>query len=279
MVVNNELLSGFKDEYHSNYSENNLNEISKVYHHQWNAFEDALTLFSLICIPKKLLVVASGLTYYKIYSVFGELLWKANLDQPLPYKWLLIADTTEKRFVKLYNSVAVLKDIESLNKKCKYLENNIEVLIKSSSFDESVFAIKQMDEAEKQMYLQQWSKEHRDRVKTFAELFDDIKILEKQFKNTTKMSLKQLEAKKKEWLTNSSELNLFAKLNNNQDEKYDNFKVMEGSKLFEIYESAANPKIKLTETGREWEEMFDTDLRNMKTEKLKKDKRRTDSLK
>ena len=69
-----ELLSGFQDERSSSFAVENLQNVSRVYHNEWNAFEDALTLFSLISIPKKLLVVASGYTYYKIYSVFGELL-------------------------------------------------------------------------------------------------------------------------------------------------------------------------------------------------------------
>lgn len=196
----------------------------------------------------------------------------------MPYKWRLIADTTEKRFIKLYNSVAVLKDIENMNKRCKYLDHNIDVLVKNPSFDGNVFAIKQMNDEQKQIYQQQINKEHRDRVKTFAELFDDIKVLEKQFKNTTKMSLKQLEAKKKERLTINPEVNIYAKPTN-QDEKYDKFKVMEGSKLFEIYESAVNPKLKLSETGKQWEEMLETDLRNMKTERLKKAKRQADTFK
>lgn len=69
-----ELYYGFNVHSDQRHTKKQLNDLSELYHTKWNVFEDIMSLFSLISIPKKLIVVASGYTYIKIYSVFGELL-------------------------------------------------------------------------------------------------------------------------------------------------------------------------------------------------------------
>lgn len=73
-----------------------LTKISQVYHHHWNSFDEAITMLSIVQIPKKLAITSSGTTVMKINSIFGEPLCVTNLDQPLPYSWKLIVDDSIK---------------------------------------------------------------------------------------------------------------------------------------------------------------------------------------
>jgi len=51
----------------------------------------------------------------KISSVFGESLCKINLEQPLPYSWKLVVDNSHKINRKLSQSLAILKEKNSIN--------------------------------------------------------------------------------------------------------------------------------------------------------------------
>lgn len=126
-----------------------------------------------------------------------------------------------------------------------------------------------LDEEHKIQYLFNLAKEHRDRVKTFSELFEDIKVQEKECKTMQKMTLKQLEAKKKERLLINPEGNNYSKPVRIQTEKYDKLKIIDNTSIFELYEASLNPKIKLSDHGRQWEEMLETDFKLMKANRAK----------
>lgn len=73
-----------------------LTKTPQIYHHNWNSFEEIITMLSLVQIPKKLVITSSGTTVMKISSIFGEPLCVTNLDQPLPYSWKLVVDDSIK---------------------------------------------------------------------------------------------------------------------------------------------------------------------------------------
>ena len=126
---------------------------------------------SIIQIPKKLIVTASGSTVIKIYSIFGEPLWISNLDQPLPYQWRLIANTTEKLMVKMHNSILVLKHIEEKFPRKRYLPIDLIPSMSNREYGTDKISIKSIDKEVHMLLEEELKHEHERKVLTFSELY------------------------------------------------------------------------------------------------------------
>lgn len=181
-----------------------LDDISKVYHNSWNMFDDAITMLSIIKIPKKLVIASSGTTVMKIFSIYGEDLCLLNLDQPLPYSWKLIADTSSKMLERLQNSISVLKEIEDDNPTRTFIGKALFRSKVDSTRDETSNTFLTSVKSQGEIYQKSLLPKQKQ-VVTFHQLYQEVSEKDRLYKNPAKLSLKQLESKKKETLTSHPE--------------------------------------------------------------------------
>lgn len=184
--------------------------------------------------------------------------------------------------VKMHNSILVLKDIEEKFPKKSYLPSNLIPSMSNRIYGTDGISIKSIDKEVHMLMEEELKHEHERKVLTFSELYSgtpfltflDVLKKEKQIKTATKMSLKQLEAKRKEKLIvlpgqidyGSHDVDpRFDKLNNKGSANM----ITNNESLFDMYETSVEKRIIKTEFQKGIEDMLESDHRKFKAERKK----------